>query len=240
VKKLKDFLYPLRFTPFHPQWLIYISESEVDEQIRAEANGIVLDIGCADQSLRKKISSECTYIGLDYPGTVDTMYKTKPTVFGDAHQPPFDAKSVDTVTLMEVLEHVSNPEIALRESCKLLKGNGVLLLSMPFLYPVHDAPADYQRFTKFKLEALLSANGMTVEKMVSIGQPIATAAALLNIALAKSMINSVKKLHLFILFAVFLPVVILLVNIFGWLLGKLSPLDDFMPHNILVVARKPS
>jgi len=238
VKKIKDFLYSLRFTPFHPQWLIYISKGEIDKRIREEANGIVLDIGCADQSLKKKISCKCTYIGLDYPGTVDTMYKTRPTVFGDAHQPPFERNSIDTIALLEVLEHVTDPETALRESCKLLRANGVLLMSMPFLYPIHDAPADYQRFTKFKLESFLSANKMTVETLITNSQPIVTAAALVNIALTKSVINSVKKMHLFILFAVFLPVIIPLVNLFGWLIGKLSPVDDFMPHNIFIVARK--
>ncbi len=240
MKKVKDLLYSLRHTPLHPQWLIFGSERAVDEWIKAEASGVVVDIGCADQSLRNKLPLDCTYIGLDYPGTVDTMYKTKPTVFGDAHQPPFAKNSIDTVAMLEVLEHVTGPEAALRECCELIKVNGTLLLSMPFLYPVHDAPADYQRFTRFKLELLLSANGMVVEKSVSIGQPAVTAAAMVNIALTKSVITALGKKHFFCLFAVLLPVVIPVVNLSGWLLGKLSPSDDFMPHNIFIVAQKRS
>jgi len=197
-----------------------------------------VDIGCADQSLKKKLPHDCTYIGLDYPGTVDTMYKTKPTVFGDAHQPPFARNSIDTVALLEVLEHLADPETALRECCDVIKENGTLLLSIPFLYPVHDAPADYQRFTRFKLDLLLSANGMVVDQSVSIGQPAVTAAAMLNIALAKSVINALRRKHYFLIFGVLLPVLIPVVNLFGWLLGKLSPDDDFMPHNIFIVARK--
>lgn len=238
MKKIKDLLYPLRHTPFHPQWLIYRSERAIDEWIKDDARGIVVDIGCADQSLKKKLSSDCEYIGLDFPGTVDSMYKTRPTVFGDAHQPPFATSSVDTVTLLQVLEHLSDPETALLESCNLLKTNGLLILSMPFLYPVHDAPADYQRFTKHKLEMLLAKNGMVVERLISIGQPVVTAAALMNIALVKSVINAIRNKHLFLLFAALLPAVIPIINIFGWLLGKISPADDFMPHSLFVLARK--
>ena len=106
------------------------------------------------------------------------------------------------------------------------------------LYPVHDAPADYQRFTRFELELQLSANGMIVEKSVSIGHSAVTAAAMINIALTKSGTNALGKKHLFFLFDAVRPVSIPVVKFSGWLLGKLSPVDDFMQHNIFIVARK--
>lgn len=44
---------------------------------------------------------------------------------------PFDNKSFDTVFLTEVIEHLFNPYLVIREVGRVLKENGVLILSTP-------------------------------------------------------------------------------------------------------------
>lgn len=53
----------------------------------------------------------------------------------------------DRIIIFNVLEHVSDLKIALKNLYRLLKVNGELIGSTPFLYRVHGAPRDYSRFT---------------------------------------------------------------------------------------------
>ncbi len=55
---------------------------------------------------------------------------------------------------MEVLEHVSHPEVALNAMHEVLKKNGVVIFSTPWIIPIHDRPSDYYRFTPAALAVL--------------------------------------------------------------------------------------
>jgi len=59
------------------------------------------------------------------------------------------------VLATEVLEHIKNPEKAISEFYRVLKKNGKLVLTTRFIFPIHDAPNDYWRFTRYGLEHLL-------------------------------------------------------------------------------------
>src|SRR4030095_5709220 len=61
----------------------------------------------------------------------------------------------DVVLCTEVLEHLPEPQRALDEMFRVLKPSGTLLLTTRFLFPIHDAPHDYFRFTKYGLRYLL-------------------------------------------------------------------------------------
>ena len=61
----------------------------------------------------------------------------------------------DVVVMCEVLEHTTRPEAAIRNVFESLKVGGRLVLTVPFVFPIHDQPADYFRFTRFGLAWLL-------------------------------------------------------------------------------------
>lgn len=61
----------------------------------------------------------------------------------------------DKVIIFNVLEHVSNYKKALKNLFLLLKKNGEVIGSTPFLYQIHGAPKDFTRFTKQHLEKIL-------------------------------------------------------------------------------------
>lgn len=74
---------------------------------------------------------------------------------GDAHTLPFRDASFDVVLCTEVLEHLPEPQRAIDEMFRVLTPGGQLLLTTRFLFPIHDAPHDYFRFTKYGLQYLL-------------------------------------------------------------------------------------
>ena len=73
----------------------------------------------------------------------------------DAHTLPFLDGSFDVVLCTEVLEHLPEPQRAIDEMYRVLQPGGQLLLTTRFLFPIHDAPHDYFRYTKYGLRYLL-------------------------------------------------------------------------------------
>lgn len=61
----------------------------------------------------------------------------------------------DCVFCSTVLEHVDDYQAGLREMTRILKPGGVLLLGLPFGYPLHGAPNDFWRFTEYGIRYLL-------------------------------------------------------------------------------------
>ncbi len=74
---------------------------------------------------------------------------------GDAHALPFVDAAFDVVLCTEVLEHLVEPQRAVDEMFRVLAPGGQLLLTTRFLFPIHDAPHDYFRYTKYGLRHLL-------------------------------------------------------------------------------------
>lgn len=52
-------------------------------------------------------------------------------ILGDLHKMPFKDESLDKAVLSEVLEHVENDELVLKEVSRILKPGGILVISVP-------------------------------------------------------------------------------------------------------------
>src|SRR5690242_6873617 len=153
-----------RNTPFHPQWFVLRGRDRRLGHL-SRVSGDVLDIGCTDKALANHLPRGCRYVGLDYYATVKNFYDTRPDVYGDACKLPFADASLDAVLFFEVLEHVRDAQAAVSEVSRVLKPGGILLMSMPFMYPIHNAPFDFQRFTRHGLEWVLAEHGLAAERV---------------------------------------------------------------------------
>ena len=76
-------------------------------------------------------------------------------VIGDAQALGIADASFPVILCTEVLEHLPEPQRAIDEMYRVLAPGGTLLLTTRFLFPIHDAPHDYFRFTKYGLRHLL-------------------------------------------------------------------------------------
>jgi SAM-dependent methyltransferase len=175
----------LRGTFFHPQWLSDRFHFHAKEKLRRLENCIILDIGSGNSKNSKFLNNTNKLYRLDYP-TTNKRYFISPEIFGDACALPIASKTVDVVLLFEVLEHISNYENALQEIYRVLKPGGQLFISVPFIYPVHDAPYDFRRFTHDGLRNLLTAHHFVSKQEFQHGNPFLVAFQLLNLALLET------------------------------------------------------
>tara|TARA_B100001559_G_C16374060_1_gene563364 strand:- start:19 stop:705 length:687 start_codon:yes stop_codon:yes gene_type:complete len=58
------------------------------------------------------------------------------------------------ICMFEVLEHTKNPVNAINNLYEVVDNNGYIMLSVPFIFHIHDEPYDFFRFTKYGLEIL--------------------------------------------------------------------------------------
>lgn len=229
-----------RRTPLHPQWLLGTSQG-LRSLIRDLPPGLVLDVGCASRWVERILPGGCHYVGLDSQVTGKALYDARPDVYADASRLPLSDGSVDTVMLLEVVEHLPRPGDALAEAARVLKAGGRLILTMPFLYPVHDAPHDYQRYTEHGLVREIEAAGFRVgEGDVKPGLGSAETAGLVAcLALGGMLMQALERRSPALLLAPLLVLSVPFINLVCWLLGRLLPDWPALTAGYQVVASKP-
>ena len=228
----------LSATPFHPQWFSFRGKRKALNKVVAADPKFLLDIGCGDGVLRGRLSTSTVYVGFDYPVT-GSAYKARPEVYGDAENLPFAADTFDGVALLDVLEHLPQPEVTLSEIFRTLAPGGRLFVNVPYLYPLHDEPFDYQRPTAYGLASWLKSAGFEIETIAHIGSPGQTVALLFNIALARLILRSTQTFRPLLLLMVIVLPLFLVVNVIGWGLGLFGHDERFMPFAYWSVARRP-
>lgn len=101
--------------------------------------GTYLDIGCLDSPMPVILSErypKSQIWGLDYADEVISFLAPRfPKVHyivGDAYLLPFEDETIDYIVAGETIEHLEEPEKAVKEWLRVLKPNGVLAISTPW------------------------------------------------------------------------------------------------------------
>ena len=126
-------------------------------------SGRILDVGAGAQPFRRYVATGCRYVAMEVTAT------RSGDVIGDALHMPFATEVFDGVVCTEVIEHVEDPLLALREINRICVPGARLYLSAPMSWGLHYEPYDYFRFTKYGLASLLRRSGFRVEETVRIG-----------------------------------------------------------------------
>lgn len=116
--------------------------------------GRVLDVGCGHRPY-ERFFEHTSYIGVDR----ERLGRSGAHVAADGGALPFAANSFDTVVCTEVIEHVADPWRLMEEVARVLVSGGHLILSAPFVHPLHEEPYDFFRFTHFGVQYLLKGAG---------------------------------------------------------------------------------
>ena len=125
--------------------------------LHCPADGRVLDYGCADVPYRHFFPASVEYLAADLPGNPDGTVEIQP----DGTVPVADG-TVDVVLSTQVLEHVADPALYLRECLRVLRTGGRMLLSTHGFMVYHPDPVDLWRWTCEGLEQAVMSAGFRI------------------------------------------------------------------------------
>jgi len=135
-------------------WLIYEIGDQYIQMSAPHIKGTLYDFGCGEKPYEEYFKKYCAdYIGVDW---ASSQHQTKADIIADLNKElPIKSEIADTIISLSVLEHLSEPNTMLNEAYRILKKDGTLIISVPFMWHVHEAPHDYYRFTEFGLRHIL-------------------------------------------------------------------------------------
>ena len=90
---------------------------------------------------------------------IDIDIQGNPNILADINNLPFKNHSISNFGCFNVLELVQFPKIAIDEIYRVLNKSGYLVGYVPFLYPIHNQPVDYWRFSNKSLYNILKDGG---------------------------------------------------------------------------------
>lgn len=134
---------------------------------QTEFSGDVLDVGGKKENKRGTFSpptkgvTSWKYLNIDAP--------TNPDYLSGAEKMPIPEKQFDFVLLAETLEHLEKPYQSLSETFRVLRHEGTLVITVPFLYGIHANPNDYQRWTPSKIRKELEGVGFQEVNIKAMG-----------------------------------------------------------------------
>lgn len=139
----------------------------------AHASGVLLDVGCGKVPLYGVYRNR-----VDEAVCIDWANTAHPSPFldyeVDLNRPiPLPDSRFDTVLATDVLEHLANSVLFWTEMARLLKPRGKIILGVPFLYWIHEAPHDHHRYTEYRLRAFCEENTLKVLSLEPYGGPAA-------------------------------------------------------------------
>ncbi|TAE18437.1 MAG: SAM-dependent methyltransferase [Bacteroidetes bacterium] len=159
---------------------------EAIQRATPKLTGKILDVGCGIMPYREYIlqnNPQATqYIGCDFEDSLAGEYAMgKPDFFWDGKTLPAEDNSYDTVIATELLEHCAYPEEVLKEILRVLKPQGTLFFTVPFLWTLHLLPYDEYRYTPFSLKRHIENAGFTNIAIESLGNVDASLAQMIGI-----------------------------------------------------------
>jgi SAM-dependent methyltransferase len=238
---MKNYLWSLYLRQmFFPGWLgifvnpFYFARAGLRNAITELApklTGQLLDVGCGSKPYQQLFRVD-RYIGLDIDSEAARQWGIA-DYFYDGSKFPFDDGSFDSILCNQVLEHVFNPDEFVSEIVRVLKPNGHLLLTVPFIWDEHEQPWDFARYTSFGLKDLLERNGLVVLEQRKTNADVRVLFQLINAYLFKITQTSNVKLNVVICFILMAPF-----NLLGIVLNKLLPANPDLYLDQVVLANK--
>lgn len=140
---------------------------------------VLLDAGAGEQKYRP-YCSHLKYIAQDFGKYVsneipvglqmDSWDYSGTNIFCDIIDMPVENESVDVILCTEVFEHLKNPILAIKEFSRILKMNGMLILTAPFCCLTHMAPFFYYNgFSEYWYREHLADYGFEIKEFVKYG-----------------------------------------------------------------------
>ncbi len=140
-------------------WLIHKINNNSFNRYSKLLKGRVVDLGCGTSQYKEDILRFADeYIGVDWQYSQHDQNNVD--IYADLTKAlPLVDNYADTIVSFQVMEHLPEPMIFLAECLRIIKPGGHLILTVPFMWHVHEAPHDFFRYTRYGLEYMLKKSG---------------------------------------------------------------------------------
>ena len=190
-----------------------------------------MDVGCGKKPY--ELLFECQeYVGLEID-TPENREKKVANLFYDGECFPVKDASFDWVVCNQVFEHVFKPDEFLSEIARVLKSDGGLLMTVPFVWDEHEQPYDFARYSSFGLKSLLETHGFIVLEQRKTLADTRILFQLLNAYIYK--VTATKTPFINLIICVFLMAPF---NILGQLLFWMLPKNKVLYLDNIVLAKR--
>jgi SAM-dependent methyltransferase len=193
--------------------------------------GKTLDVGCGKKPYAHLYKSN-EYLGLEID-TPQNRANKQADFYYDGNDFPFADGSFDSLVANEVFEHVFNPDKFLSETLRILKPEGMVLLTMPFVWDEHEQPYDFARYSSFGIKSLLEKHEFEIVEQRKSIDDIRVIFQLLNAYIYKKTVTKSACLNVLITLILMAPF-----NVFGELLYLITPRNPDLYLDNIVLARK--
>lgn len=155
----------------------------IENHLKAARNLRFVDYGCGALPYRALFGAHAErYLGADLPDNA-----AADIFLDDSGNLPIADATIDVVVSSQVLEHVLDVERYLAESHRVLRDDGMLLLSTHGTWVYHPHPTDVRRWTGWGLRFEIERCGFTVAESLPCMGPLAYATQL-QLLLAKGLL----------------------------------------------------
>jgi SAM-dependent methyltransferase len=218
----------------HPFFLIRKGIEKDIALLSKSLQGQLLDFGCGSKPYQQYFKHTGKYVGLDIEQSGHSHQNEQIDVFYDGKVIPFSENRFDAVFSSEVFEHVFNIDEALQEIKRVLKPNGLLLLSCPFAWPEHEVPYDFARYSSYGITSVMERNGFEVIEQKKTGHFFEVLIQYL-IFYIFCLLPKKPAFIYFILHQLFILPLLLVAIIISAILPKVMKRKDLYFNNILLV-----
>jgi len=129
--------------------------------------GDMIDIGCGkkpyEEILRPYLNR---HVGLDHEETFHDLSNID--LFGTAYEIPSESNVFDSALCSAVLEHLEEPEQALRECNRVLKVGAYAVYFIPFIWHIHEEPRDFYRYSKYGIKYLFEKTNFEITALKAL------------------------------------------------------------------------
>ena len=136
-----------------------------DELLGIPNNALVMDIGAGRGEFADLFASQ-RYFAVDlYP------YPEIDVVCDFSLMNPIVKNSLDVILLMNVLEHLPQAARLINAIMDMLRFDGLILMTVPFLVKIHQAPNDFSRYTHFYIQNMCQEYDLDIVRIEGYYDP---------------------------------------------------------------------